>query len=114
MMAKNELYIAKYYVKRQAYIAAIERVKYLLTNYNGTPSTEEALLILIEGYNYLGMNDLASDTARVLKENYPDYRIENRNGVIIAEKEIKIEKKVVMEKSDSSSWFRFLNIYNYF
>ena len=57
MMAKNELYIAKYYVKRQAYIAAIERVKYLLTNYNGTPSTEEALLILIEGYNYLGMNE---------------------------------------------------------
>ena len=114
MMAKNELYIAKYYVKRLAHIAAIERVKYLLTNYSGTPSTEEALLILIDSYNYLNMNDLASDIARVLKENYPDYKIENKNGIIIAEKPIQIEKKMVVQESDWSSWFRFLNIYNYF
>ena len=114
MMAKNELYIAKYYVKRLAHIAAIERVKYLLTNYSGTPSTEEALLILIDSYNYLNMNDLASDTARVLKENYSDYKIENKNGIIIAKKPIEIEKKVVVQESDWLSWFKFLNIYNYF
>ena len=114
MMAKNELYIAKYYVKRLAHIAAIERVKYLLTNYSGTPSTEEALLILIDSYNYLNMNDLASDIARVLKENYPDYKIENKNGIIIAKKPIEIEKKVVVQESDWLSWFKFLNIYNYF
>ena len=114
MMAKNELYIAKYYVKRLAHVAAIERVKYLLTNYSGTPSTEEALLILIDSYNYLSMNDLASDTARVLKENYPDYKIENKNGIIIAKKPIEIEKKVVVQESDWLSWFKFLNIYNYF
>ena len=114
MMAKNELYIAKYYVKRLAHIAAIERVKYLLTNYSGTPSTEEALLILIDSYNYLNMNDLASDTARVLKENYSDYKIENKNGIIIAKKPIEIEKKVVVQDSDWLSWFKFLNIYNYF
>ena len=114
MMAKNELYIAKYYVKRLAHVAAIERVKYLLTNYSGTPSTEEALLILIDSYNYLNMNDLASDIARVLKENYPDYKIENKNGIIIAKKPIEIEKKVVVQDSDWLSWFKFLNIYNYF
>ena len=114
MMAKNELYIAKYYVKRLAHVAAIERVKYLLTNYSGTPSTEEGLLILIDSYNYLNMNDLASDTARVLKENYSDYKIENKNGIIIAKKPIEIEKKVVVQDSDWLSWFKFLNIYNYF
>ena len=114
MMAKNELHIAKYYVKRLAHIAAIERVKYLLTNYSGTPSTEEALLVLIDSYNYLNMNDLASDTARVLKENYPDYKIENKNGIIIAKKPIEIEKKMIVQEGGWLSWFRFLNIYNYF
>tara|TARA_B110000305_G_scaffold139196_1_gene155266 strand:- start:1102 stop:1980 length:879 start_codon:yes stop_codon:yes gene_type:complete len=114
-MAANELYIAKYYIKRSAHIAAIERIKYLLTNYNGTPSTEEGLLILIESYKYLKMNDLASDTARVLKENYPNYMIVNKNGVITAiKKKIKVAKEIKAQKDDASSWFNFLNIYNYF
>ena len=114
-MAANELYIAKYYIKRSAHIAAIERIKYLLTNYNGTPSTEEGLLILIESYKYLKMNDLASDTARVLKENYPNYTIVNKNGVITAiKKKIKVAKEIKAQKDDASSWFNFLNIYNYF
>ena len=114
-MAANELYIAKYYIKRSAHIAAIERIKYLLTNYNGTPSTEEGLLILIESYKYLKMNDLASDTARVLKENYPNYTIVNKNGVITAiKKKIKVAKEIEAQKDDGSSWFNFLNIYNYF
>ena len=115
MMAANELYIAKYYIKRSAHIAAIERIKYLLINYNGTPSTEEGLLILIKSYNYLQMNDLAADTIRVLKENYPDYVVVNKNGVVTAvKKNIKVVKKIETQKDDESSWFDFLNIYNYF
>ena len=113
-MAANELYIAKYYIKRSAHIAAIERIKYLLVNYNGTPSTEEGLLILIESYTYLKMNDLAADTSRVLKENYPDYIITSKNGIVTAKKNIKVAKKIEIEKDNSSSWFDFLNIYNYF
>ena len=115
MMAANELYIAQYYVKRSAHVAAIERIKYLLTNYNGTPSTEKGLLILIESYTYLKMDDLAADTARVLKENYPNYVIVNKNGVTTAtKKKVKVVKKIEPEKDDESSWFNFLNIYNYF
>ena len=113
-MAANELYIAKYYIKRSAHIAAIERIKYLLVNYNGTPSTEEGLLMLIESYTYLKMNDLAADTSRVLKENYPDYIITSRNGIVTAKKNIKAAKKIEIEKDNGSSWFDFLNIYNYF
>ena len=114
-MAGNELYIAKYYVKRSAHIAAIERIKYLLTNYNGTPSTEEGLLILIKSYNYLKMHDLASDAARVLKENYPNYVVVNKNGITTAtKKKIKVVKRIDSQKDDGESWFDFLNIYNYF
>jgi len=114
MMAANELYIAKYYVKRSAHVAAIERIKYLLVHYNGTPSTEEGLLILIESYKYLKMNDLATDTARVLKENYPDYTVMNKNGIVTVKKKIKVVKKIETQKDNGSSWFDFLNIYNYF
>lgn len=114
-MAANELYIAKYYIKRSAHIAAIERIKYLLINYNGTPSTEEALVTLIESYKYLKMYGLASDAARVLKENYPDYQIVNKNGVVMAIKnKIKVAKKTEAQKANRASWFDFLNIYNYF
>ena len=114
-MAANELYIAKYYVKRSAHIAAIERIKYMLINYSGTPSTEEGLLVLIESYKYLKMYDLASDTARVLKENYPNYMVVNKNGIITATKnKIKVTKKIETQKDDEASWFDFLNIYNYF
>ena len=114
-MAANELYIAKYYVKRSAHIAAIERIKYMLTNYNGTPSTEEGLLILIDSYKYLQMHDLASDTARVLKENYPNYKIINKNGIVTAtKKKIKVVKKIEVQKDGESNWYDFLNIYNYF
>ena len=114
-MAANELYIAKYYVKRSAHVAAIERIKYLLTNYSGTPSTEEGLLILIKSYNYLKMHDLASDAARVLKENYPNYVVANKNGITTAtKKKIKVVKRIDSQKDDGESWFDFLNIYNYF
>ena len=53
MIAENELYIAKYYSKRSAHVAAIERVKYMLKNYSGTPSSEEGLLVMINSYNNL-------------------------------------------------------------
>ena len=73
--AAKELYIAKYYNKRSAHVAAVERIKYMLKNYSGTPSSEEGLLIMIDSYNKLKMTDLAYDTSRVLKENYSDYII---------------------------------------
>ena len=115
MMAANELYIAKYYIKRSAHIAGIERIKYLLTNYSGTPSTEEGLLILIQSYKYLGMHSLASDTARVLKGNYPNYEVVNKNGITtVINKKTEVVKKIEVQKDNESSWFDFLNIYNYF
>jgi outer membrane protein assembly factor BamD len=117
MIAENELYIAKYYSKRSAHVAAIERVKYMLQNYSGTPSTEEGLLVMIDSYNNLKMKDLAYDASRVLKENYPEYKIsETKNNFI------KVDKKTESFDMDnygnstenSRSWFSYFNIFNYF
>ena len=70
-LAEHELHVARYYMKRQAYIAAINRCKYVLEYYPQSPSLEEALVIMISAYDLLGLDDLKTDTLRILQTNYP-------------------------------------------
>ena len=115
-IARNELYIAKYYDKRSANIAAIERIKYMLENYGGTPSSEEGLVILVKNYNDLKLYDLAYDSARVLKKNFPDYRIikKDRQVSVIKDKKIKVEDDILEDIESDSSWLNKLNPLNWF
>ena len=115
-IARNELYIAKYYDKRSANIAAIERVKYMLENYGGTPSSEEGLVILVKNYNDLKLYDLAYDSARVLKKNFPDYRIikKDRQVLVIKDIKIKVEDEISEDIENDSSWLNKLNPLNWF
>ena len=96
-MAKHEVYVANYYLKRGAYLASSERSKYMLEKYPGAPATKDALIILIESYNNLEMIDLAKSTADVLTENFSNYSYTvNENKMIIIKdstKEDIIEKK---------------------
>ena len=115
-IARNELYIAKYYDKRSANIAAIERVKYMLENYGGTPSSEEGLVILVKNYNDLKLYDLAYDSARVLKKNFPDYRIikKDRQVLVIKDIKVKVEDEISEDIENDSSWLNKLNPLNWF
>ena len=115
-IARNELYIANYYDKRSANIAAIERVKYMLENYGGTPSSEEGLVILVKNYNDLKLYDLAYDSARVLKKNFPDYRIikKDRQVSVIKDEKIKVEDEISEEIENDSSWLNKINTLNCF
>lgn len=71
-LADNELHVARYYMKRTAYLAAVNRCKFLLENYPDSTSKEAALVIMISAYDALGMQDLKEDALRVLKTNFPD------------------------------------------
>jgi len=71
-LADHELHVARYYMKRQAYVAAINRTKYVIEYYPQAPAVEEALVIMISAYDLMGMDDLKNDTMRILKTNYPD------------------------------------------
>ena len=112
-IARSELYIAEYYNKRSAHVAAIERIKYMLENYGGTPSTEKGLLILIDSYNSLNMRQLASDTARVLKKNYPEYKIEEVDENILVSK-IDDGGIELNDTDRTDSWYNIFNIFNIF
>ncbi|MEW6134057.1 MAG: outer membrane protein assembly factor BamD [Pseudomonadota bacterium] len=71
-IAANEVHVAKYYLKREAYVAAANRAKSVLTNYPEAPAIEEALAIMVVAYDKLGISDLRDDAMRVLKLNYPN------------------------------------------
>ncbi len=71
-LAQHELHVARYYMKRTAYVAASNRCKYMIENYPDSTSNEEALVILVSAYDALGLEDLKQDALRVLKTNYPN------------------------------------------
>lgn len=74
VLAKHEITIAAYYMKRGAYVAAVNRAKYVVENYPQTPAVPEALMLLSEAYSQLKMTDLANDANKVLQYNYPDFK----------------------------------------
>lgn len=71
-LASLELHVARYYMKRGAYLAAANRAQYAVKNYPNAPATEEALFIMVKAYDALGLNDLRDDAERVMRKNYPD------------------------------------------
>jgi outer membrane protein assembly factor BamD len=70
-LANYEVYVARYYMKRGAYVAALNRAKYAIENYDGAPAIKEALQISRDAYENLGMKDLADKSEAVLKLNFP-------------------------------------------
>lgn len=71
ILAEHEIYVASYYLRRGAYVAAANRAKYVIENYQRTPSTPDALVIMAKAYKALELNDLADDALRVLELNHP-------------------------------------------
>lgn len=70
-LAAYEIAVARYYLRRGAYAAALSRARYCIETYAGAPQTREALEVQIEAYERLGMRDLAADSRRVLAESFP-------------------------------------------
>jgi outer membrane protein assembly factor BamD len=68
-LAKSEVNVAEYYMKRGAYLAAANRAQYVIERFQRTSAVDDALEILIEAYDRLGKNDLAADARRVLELN---------------------------------------------
>ncbi|KEF29695.1 Putative component of the lipoprotein assembly complex (forms a complex with YaeT, YfgL, and NlpB) [Marinobacter nitratireducens] len=71
-MAELELHVARYYIKREAYIAANNRARYVVEKFPTSPATEEALIILAETFRFMDLNKGADDAVAMLKKNFPN------------------------------------------
>jgi len=72
-LAQYEVDVARYYLRRKAYVAAANRARYLLETYPDSPEAGSALEVMHTAYTELGMQDLADDALRVLELNFPDH-----------------------------------------
>jgi outer membrane protein assembly factor BamD len=74
-LAEYELYVARYYYRRGAYVAAVNRAQQAVVDYEGTPATEEALYIMVLSYDRLGLEQLRDDANRVFQKNFPNSQL---------------------------------------
>ncbi len=73
LLARYELHVADFYLRRKAYVAVVNRSKHALKRYHGAPNMDEMLWYLEEGYRHLEMHQLADDTRSVRDLNFPNY-----------------------------------------
>ena len=72
-IARHELFVAIFYTKKDAYIAAINRCNYIIEKYPNTPSVPAALHLMAHNYDQIGEIKLAESSRRVLQASYPKY-----------------------------------------
>ena len=80
-LASHEVHVARYYMKREAYLAAANRAQYAIQHYAQAPAIEEALFVLVLAYDRLGMSDLRDAADRVMRKNFPDSRYLKPGGL---------------------------------
>ncbi|MEQ5803183.1 outer membrane protein assembly factor BamD [Halomonas sp. H10-9-1] len=73
LLSRHELHVADYYMRRGAYLAAVERGRWVIENYPESEATRDALAVMVEGYLGLEMRDRAREVLRVLIANAPDH-----------------------------------------
>ena len=107
-MAAKELYVARHYMKKQKWIAAINRLKNILSNYETTIYIEEVLHRLVEVHYIIGLEIEAKKYAKILGYNYKtskwyegSYRVFNKDYENINKIKQKDKKKNLTEKIKS-------------
>jgi outer membrane protein assembly factor BamD len=106
MIASKEMYIARHYIQKEKWIPAINRLKFIATEYDNTIFIEEALHRLVEIYYKIGLEDESRKYAILLGHNYPEsewykstYKVHKKEYKI---QDIKNEnKKSTLEKIKS-------------
>ena len=84
-LARQELHVARYYARRGAIIASINRAQYVVKHYQQTPAVPEALAIMAKGYQRLKQPELAEKSRDVLALNWPDSKfLDNDKQVDLA------------------------------
>ncbi|WP_317933009.1 outer membrane protein assembly factor BamD [Halioxenophilus sp. WMMB6] len=80
LLARYEIHVANYYFKRGAYIAAADRGRYVVENFQKTPAVPDGLAVMVQAYKLLGMDDLSDASLAVLSSNFPNHPALNEDG----------------------------------
>lgn len=72
-LARHELIVADYYMRREAWIAAAERAQVVRQHYPGVSAQGDALVVLIESYAALGLEQDRAEALETLKDLYPEH-----------------------------------------
>ena len=106
-LASKEMFVAKHYIKKEKWIPAINRLKFILKEYEKTIYVEEALLRLVEIYYKIGLINESKKYANLLGYNYQSsewyeqsYKVFNKDYKY-SYKKIKAKKKTRLEKLKS-------------
>ena len=89
LLARAELHVADYYLRRGAYVAASNRARYVVENYGESDAVADALAMGIEANWKMGLEDDANDALRVLAMNFPDYPAFDASGDLLLAEAIK-------------------------
>jgi outer membrane protein assembly factor BamD len=81
LLAEHEIYVADFYMKRGAYLAAIGRAKYVIEHLPNTPQTPYALSILVEAYEILEYEELRKTSFDILKANFPEFDLADNESL---------------------------------
>ena len=74
-LARYEVHVARYYFRRGAYVAAANRAQQTVLEFQTSPSVEEALYIMVQSYDRLGLTQLRDDADRVLRASFPNTKV---------------------------------------
>ncbi len=105
ILAAKEIYIARHYIKKEKWIAAINRLKIIINEYDTTVYVEEALHRLVEVHYIIGLEDLAQKYAKTLGYNYQSgewyeqsYKIFNQDYIIKNIEKEKTRKNKLLDR----------------
>ena len=98
VLARHEIIVANYYVKRRAYIAAINRAKDVIESYQKTEAVGDALALLVYCYHKMELPNLSADNLAVLKANFPSHPSLDENGDYRYAEGFDAEKRSLMNR----------------
>ena len=101
LLARHEIHVADYYLRRGAYSAAANRGRFVVEHYQETPAVSDGLAVMVKSYRLMNMEDLAEDTLLVLRTNYPLHESLNEDGDFI--EQFSVEEVETMRERESDS-----------
>lgn len=88
ILAQHEIHVAYYYLERRAYMAALNRGRYVVENFQGSPAVSDGIALMVECYLRMGLDDLAGTSLALLKANFPEHPAIDGQGRFIVRDDV--------------------------